>query len=379
VRADALVIGGGIAGLTAASRLLAGGVSVEMVERAPRLPAGGAGIMLHPNALTHLAHLGEPLLGAGSFIERHVVFDPDGTRTVLRWDQVWDGRLPLAIHRQRLAELMLRHLPADPDVRWSTTPDGITQHDGYVRVSFADGEEGTYRIVIGADGLRSWTRRLVDPAATPRYLGQTFWRTTVAAAPPFASAQWRVWRSNGHFFGAMPVGGGRVHVFLQAAFAEPPHVPPEKARERMRTLANSMGDTVESLVDSLPDAEPVHVRPAYGLAVSRWVDGRVVILGDAAHAVSPAATQGGALAVEDAAVLAEEVGRHGPGPAALAAFEARRRPRVDRFLQLARLHGSLLHALQDDQHGRRVAAVPRPTGDAAAWFRRLYAPLMDPA
>ncbi|HEX2051932.1 MAG TPA: amino acid adenylation domain-containing protein [Actinomycetota bacterium] len=370
---DVLVVGAGIAGLAAAARLRDVGLDVDVVEQAPELRATGAGIMLHPNALEHLGYLGPRLFENGATIERQVTIDRDGSSTIVDWGRVWsDGRMPLAIHRRRLAELMCGHL-GQGAVRWSTAPVSLRASDDAVAVGFDDGSRRRYRLVVAADGVNSWTRRLLDATTRPTYLGQTYWRTTIAARAPLAFAEWRVWRAEGHFFGAMPIGGGRMHVFLQAAQPAARDVPAKRAWEELLRLGRGMGDSVRLLIEALDRDEEIDVRPAYGLLAARWTHGRIAIVGDAAHAASPATTQGGALAIEDAAVLADEIGRHGANPAALAAFEKRRRPRVAAFARLARQHVALMEMVQAG------VAQESPRRDGAIWFRRLYAPLMDAA
>jgi 2-polyprenyl-6-methoxyphenol hydroxylase-like FAD-dependent oxidoreductase len=375
VTADVLVVGAGIAGMTVAAELRRLGVGVDVVERTAHLQAAGAGIMLHPNALTHLAHLGPGPAETGAVIERQLIIDRDGTSTVLDWASVWgQGRLPLAIHRGRLAELMLAALPP-ATVRWSAAPQRLAAHDDEVVVTFADGRQRRYRMVVGADGVHSWVRRCFAPEVEPHYLGQTYWRTTVPARAPLDFPEWRVWRAANHFFGAMPIGDGRVHVFLQAGWPDPTLLDRARPDRQMRRLAAEMGSPVVEMVGSLDLAE-LRVRPALGLIAPCWVHGRIVLVGDAAHSVPPSTTQGGALAIEDAAVLADEVGRHGLEEAALRAYELRRRPRVASFARHAQLHATLMESLQSNPTpgaGRDVA------GDAAGWFQRLYRPLLAAA
>ncbi|MGF1431310.1 FAD-dependent monooxygenase [Kitasatospora sp. LaBMicrA B282] len=380
MHADALVVGAGIAGLTTAARLLRLGLRVDVVDRADEVQAAGAGIMLHPNALAHLDHLGPALHAAGRPIAHQVTNDPDGTASVLDWAAVWGGpRLPLAIRRRTLSELMLHHLPADT-VRWSTEPTALTQAADHVEVAFADGERRRYAVVLGADGINSWTRQYVDPAAEPHYLGHLYWRTTIESAPPFDFDDWRIWRAGGHFFGGMPIGGGRHHVFLQADLAEPRRVAPEHAYAELAAIAATMGPAVRDLVRSLDPADSYNVRPAQGLSVRRWVNGRVALVGDAAHSFSPATTQGGAMAIEDTSVLAEELARRGATPQALDAYQARRQPRVRDFARLARLHGVLSAAVQANLGpGRGTPGGAAAPAGSAAWFRRLYRPLMEAA
>ena len=376
--ADVLVVGAGIAGLAVAGRLLAEGLSVEVVERSPELRATGAGIMLHPNALACVPDLLGELRRHGTVIERQVVVDA-GDTTVVDWRQVWgdargEAALPVAVHR---------------------APPGRAPGPGRAARAGAVGH-GSERARPGRRGRVGAVARRPAPLPAGRGRGRGGLvgpgRGRPGGRPPPARAD--LLEDDGRRApavrrpGVARVASGRPllrgdadrgragHVFVQDTSAAPDASSPQDARATMRTLARGMGAAVEGLVPRLGEGEgeEVDVRRPLGVAASRMAAGRVVLVGDAAHAVSPATTQGGALAVEDAAVLADEVGRHGPCPAAALAFERRRRPRVECFVRLARMHLALMESM-------RPVAVPRAPGrgqvqDGAAWFRRLYAPLM---
>ncbi|WP_433528494.1 FAD-dependent oxidoreductase [Micromonospora sp. CA-263727] len=373
--AEVLVVGAGIAGLWTAFGLQRAGIEVRVVERATELRTTGAGIVLHPNALAHLAPLAPALAEHGAMIERQVTTDVhDGSSRTVDWRSVWQSeRAPVAIYRRRLADLMLAGLRPDTVV-WSTTPERLEQNDHVVTMRFADGRTGRYHLVIGADGAYSWTRRMVDPATSPRYLGQTYWRTTAVAEGVLRVPEWQVWRSGSHFFGVTPLGGGRVHVFVQATRPRQVEIASGAAERQMVQLASSLGPHIGDLVRTMRRLDGVQVHPALTHLVKRWSAGRIGLVGDAAHSLSPATTQGGALAVEDAAVLVDEITRNGAGPKALTAFEARRQQRVAMFFRLARLHTTLMQSVGVDR-----PAGSSPDGDSVRWFRRLYGPLMKPA
>lgn len=380
VAADVLVVGAGIAGLTAAAHLKRRGLSVAVAERSPAPRAAAAGIVLHPNALACLGHLSPSLRESGAPIERYVAIDPDGTATSVGWDRVWGGLgLPLAVHRRVLARLMLAALAPD-GVAWSATPRRLVTGDDAVSVTFGDGVTRRYRLVIGADGVRSWVRGTVTGSADVRFSGHTFLRTTVAARGPMAFPEWRVWRASGSFFGAMPVGRGRMACFLQVPDAAPVKVAPGDTYAFLRRAARELPAEVTGIIAAMELDEPFIARPAFTVSVERWARGRVALIGDAAHAFSPATTQGGGIAVEDAAVLADEIARHGATPAALASYERRRRGRVEAFTRLARLHVTLMDAMQrhsgDHQAGAADPTGSAGTGDSTRWYQRLYGPLL---
>lgn len=403
-----LVVGAGMAGLATAAELRRRGVTVDVVERAPGLRMPSAGIMLHPNALACLRHLDPALSDRGHAVPRQLAVDADGTRTVVDWPTVWAARSPLAIHRRTLGELLLAAASAaatdttdtgdasanaGPEpVRWSTAVEDLIQDTDGVTAMFADGDRRRYALVVGADGIHSTVRRAVDPDAEPRFTGHTFVRTTVAPGGPVPFPEWRVWRKPPYQFGAVAIGEGRMAVFLQIAGAQPVRLDAAEAATLLRTAGGTTADEARAVAAAIRAGDEVVTRAAFALTTRRSVHGRVVLVGDAAHAVSPTTTQGGGLAVEDAAVLGEEISRHGCTPAALAAFEERRRRRVGRFVRAADQHVALMEAVQRAPRARSqttdsvksvksvesVKSSESGAGapvDASRWFQRLYAPL----
>jgi 2-polyprenyl-6-methoxyphenol hydroxylase-like FAD-dependent oxidoreductase len=369
---DVLVVGSGLAGLSAAAMLQESGFDVEVVERAESLQAAGAGLTLHPNARAALGSLDAVLTPHGAELRRQVVEDHDGVRSELAWDAVWsDGRVPLAIARSVLAEQLYAQLEPGT-VTFSSHPVALTQRADAVDVELSDGRVARCRVAIGADGIRSWVRRqVVDPDAEPRYLGQVYWRTVAPATGPMAFADWHVWRSGRHYAGGLPVGHGRAHFFLQMAAPEVPAAATSaESRGRFERVAAGFPARLREIAESIRD-EPLHFTAASTLAAARYVAGRVGLVGDAAHALTPASTQGGAMAVEDARVLTEELLAHGPGPEALARYAARRRPRVAHVLRMSRLHLMLLES-EMPAGARQDGATAR---GPVAWYRQMYGPL----
>lgn len=367
---DVLVVGTGLAGLSVAAMLQASGFDVEVVERAGSLQAAGAGITLHPNARAALGRLDAVLAPHGAEIRRQVVEDHDGVRSELAWDAVWDdGRVPLGIARRVLAEQLFAQL--DPGtVRFSTRPVALTQRADAVDVELSGGRTSSYRIVLGADGIQSWVRgTTVDPDAEPRYLGQVYWRTVAEAAGPLDFAEWHVWTSGRHYAGGLPVGHGRVHFFLQMATAKVPTLTEAESRELFERTARGFPPRLRQIAESLR-SDPLQFTAASTVSAERWAVGRVGLVGDAAHALSPASTQGGAMAIEDAKVLTEELCSRGLGPEALASYAARRRPRVAHVQRMTRLHLMLLESEMPKGTGRERAA-----DGPVAWYRKLYGPL----
>lgn len=367
---DVLIVGTGLAGLTAAAMLQASGFDVAVVERTDSLQAAGAGITLHPNARAALGELDAVVAPHGAEIRRQVVEDHEGVRSELAWGAVWDGeRLPLGIARRVLAEQLCAQL-APGTVAFATEPLSISQRADAVDVKLSDGRTSRCRLLLGADGIRSWVRRqVVDPDVEPRYLGQLYWRTVAPAAGPLALTDWRVWRSGPHYAGGLPVGHGRAHFFLQMASEPVGRLSEAESRSMFERVAVDFPPRLRAIAESLR-SEPLQLTAASTVTAERWHVGRVGLIGDAVHALSPASTQGGAMAIEDAKVLTEELRAHGPGPDALARYAERRGPRVTHVQRMTRLHLMLLESQMP-----KGATAERAGRGPVAWYRKLYGPL----
>jgi 2-polyprenyl-6-methoxyphenol hydroxylase-like FAD-dependent oxidoreductase len=167
-------------------------------------------------------------------------------------------------------------------------------------------------------------------------------------------------------FLTIPIGNGRVYCYCDVLS------PAEVLDEDFGRLFSSFAEPAPSLIDSVADRNLVHRSPIEEVALDSWVRGRVVLVGDSAHATSPNMAEGAAMAFEDAHVLAECLSQLDTIPAALSAFEARRRPRTD--------------WVQAQTHRRdRTRYLPTPVRDAVLRvfgrriFRSNYRPLRDDA
>jgi FAD-dependent urate hydroxylase len=364
-----LVVGAGLAGLATARALARGGFSAEVIERQPGWGGTGLGIYLPANASRALRALGleQAVLERAAVISRQRVSDERG-RLLVEVDlaELWDGIGPcLALQRADLHAVLLEGAREVP-LRLGAELRGLREQGGTLLVEFGDGTAGQYDLVIGADGIRSTVRRLAfgDDAAV-RPVGQVGWRF-LTACPPEITA-WSVMLGHRTAFLMIPIGNGRLYCYCDVVSSSG-----EDRPEDLDRLFSRYGEPVPWLLDSVPEPDLVHRSTIEEVALDSWVRGRVVLVGDAAHATSPNMAEGAAMALEDALVLAECLHRQGATPAALSEFEARRRPRTDWVLaqthrrDRTRYLPAVVRNMVLRAFGRRI-------------FRSNYRPLLDEA
>ena len=325
-----LIVGGGIAGLCLATALHRQGYAPQLVERSITWPAVGAGINLPANGVRVLR-----TLGMGEAIDR--------TATVLRWwgfydqkgdllcetdlGELWRDVGPcLGITRVKLQEALLTGALALP-CRLGVSLRGLIQNDNSVRVSLSDGTSVDYDLVVGADGINSTVRKLAVSSSSPKYAGQMVWRCIIPARPE-GVVNMMVLMGDGQVFGLVPMGEGYTYGFGtadEARFEDPL----EGRLERFRLRFNGFGGPVPAYLAALQRDEQLHIGPIEWVELDEWYRGRVVLIGDAAHAGPPHMGEGGCMAMEDALVLAEVLRAEDSLDRALEAYVRRRRPRAD--------------------------------------------------
>jgi len=368
-----LIVGGGIAGLTAAIALHQRGFAPELVEKAASWRAIGAGIVIQPNAMRLLRELdvASDLEATGAEIRRFQFLNKKGELlseidlTEL-WRSVGSG---VAIGRGELQKALLRIVDRER-CRLDVAVTSLSQREGSVLVGFSDGGAAGYDLVIGADGIRSTVRALAIGATAPRYCGQAAWRA-IAPIRRTNVDEIQFWLGDGGFFTTYSVGEGRTYGCAYVAEASAGQAPVEGRLARFRDRFATFGEPVRALLGKLARDDEIHCSAVESLELPDWRRGRVLLIGDAAHASSPMMGQGGCMAVEDAAVLAELLETSITIDAALDAFSPRRRPRVD-WVQA-----------QSDALARNALA-PAAVRDAiikehgAQAFRDRFAPLLRP-
>ncbi|MFI5891928.1 FAD-dependent monooxygenase [Actinoplanes sp. NPDC051513] len=310
---NVLVVGGGAAGAAAAILLADGGVSVELIDIKPDISALGSGITLQGNALRVLRSL-----GVGDQVKEHgYAFDtlglrapdPDGT-LIAELDDIRTGGpdLPatLGMYRPTLAKLMLdRAASVGVKIRFGTTYTALDQDETGVAATFADGSAGRYDLVIGADGIRSWTRRMLGVNLETHSVGMGIWRA-FTARPASVTRTDLFYGGPSYIAGYCPTGEDTLYAYVVEDAQDRSTLSPGESLEVIRSLSRAYHGPWDDIRTTLTDPSRVNYTWFESHVLDApWNRGRVVLIGDAAHACPPTLAQGAAQALEDAAVLAE--------------------------------------------------------------------------
>lgn len=362
-----LVVGAGAAGCATAILLAEAGVAVDLVEINPSVTALGSGITLQGNALRVLRQLGvwPAVQAAGYSFDSLGLRAPDAHGTVIiEFEEIRSGGpdLPatLGMYRPDLARILTdRAAAVGVKIRYSTTVDALTGDDTGVDVRFADGSTGRYDLVVGADGVRSSTRSLMGVELRTEPVGMGIWRAFTRRP---ASVTRTDLYHNGpcYIAGYTPTGEDSLYCYLVEPAQDRSGLTAEQQLAVMRELSQAYHGPWDDIREVLTDPTHVHYRHFETHVLPRpWNRGRVVLIGDAAHICPPTLAQGAAMALEDAAVLAELlVGRDTVDQSLWDAFMDRRLPRatavVDASNQLAQW---LLDHEQGDAPGLITATL----------------------
>jgi len=356
-----LIIGGGFSGMSAAIQLRRQGVDVDVVEIDPGWRSYGAGISLGGATLRAFRTLGvlEAFLQHGSATDGVHLCLPHGPQVVvLPTPRIAGAEVPGggAIMRPVLARILADATrAAGANVRLGCTFTQLQQDAEGVEVRFTDGQRDRYDLVVGADGLYSKVREAIFPnAPRPRYSGQAVWRAVLPRPPEIETAT--MWMGPQIKPGVNPVSRSEMYLFVTEPRPTNDHVDPASFVARLRDLlAPFPAATVQAIRAQIgPDSQIVY-RPLEGLLMPRpWSTGRVVLIGDAVHATTPHLASGACIGIEDALVLAEEIGRSATVAAALAAFEARRWERCRMVVENSARLGEIEIAGGDKEEHARI-------------------------
>jgi 2-polyprenyl-6-methoxyphenol hydroxylase-like FAD-dependent oxidoreductase len=325
-----LIVGAGVGGLALAGRLITAGADVEVVEKS-RAFGIGTGIYLPGNAVRAMADLGiaDEVTAAGRINQRRRYLSSDG-KSLFEVDveDFWhDVAPPIGVHRSELHKALVSRAEG-ASIHMGTTVTDLAQDGSSVTVDFSDGRGDVYDLVVGADGVHSMVRELVFGQGAERRasLGAVSWRGVVRN--DWDIDAWTVWTGRESVLLTVPIDFERVYVF--SSTSSDLRAGHRWRAEHMAALFDEFVSPVTDIVKSLNAVpEDIFFSLLDEVEQSPWQRGRVVLIGDAAHAMAPTMAQGAALAMEDALVLSELLASESDPEWAIQTFEERRRPRVE--------------------------------------------------
>lgn len=381
------IVGGGIGGAALARALQRRGVDAYVFERAPAFGEIGAGVQMTPNAVKVLRALDlQADLDRIGFLPQAMVGR--------NWDDARElFRTPLQkicrdnfgadfhhVHRADLHAILCKDIPED-HVRFNTVCTHVTQDGAKATAHFEDGTSFEADMIVGADGIHSSLRDSLWGKDSPSFTGHMCWRALVPVAQhplPSVSPDASFWFGpKAHIVTYYVKGGAAVNIVAVNEstewVAESWTEPSTKAE-----LMAAYHGWHHNIIDLLERTDPDQTFK-WGLfdrdPMPQWSKGRVTLLGDAAHPMLPFLSQGAAMAIEDAYVLATMIARFpGDHEAALASYELERIPRTSRVQLEARERGRTYHLSTPEEQRARDEALkkqqaenPNAVGIKAEW------------
>jgi 2-polyprenyl-6-methoxyphenol hydroxylase-like FAD-dependent oxidoreductase len=307
------IIGAGIGGLTLAIAMQRKGFHVNVFENAPALKPLGAGLALAANAVKGFEDIGisEGILQAGSILKKvrikdragKVLAETDSEKISEKYNTVNN----FTIHRADLHEVLLEHLSKD-NLHLGKGCVDIRQNSSGVKITFPDGTSHDSDYVIASDGVHSLIRKKLLPESDPRYAGYTCWRAVIDNPPSSVnmhetSESW----GRGSRFGIAPLNKGRLYWFACLNAKENDSVKRAYGIKELLTHFGKFHAPIPEILEHTEDRQLIwndiiDVKP-----LKKFAFGRIVLMGDAAHATTPNMGQGACLAIEDAVILANTI------------------------------------------------------------------------
>jgi 2-polyprenyl-6-methoxyphenol hydroxylase-like FAD-dependent oxidoreductase len=332
---SALVIGGGITGSVLSLALAKRGVSVDLVELSPVWRGVGHGITVQGNALAALAKVGvlDEVLSRGVPFNQLRMRQADGSLIAeVPTPRTGGPELPatLGALRSDLQDVLCEQVyAAGVTVRLGLTVRGLAQDAHRAYAEFSDGSTGRYDLVVGADGIRSTVRAMLGITTTPQPSGMSIWRV-VADRPAEMDCAEVYYGGPRYKAGYAPISAGKCYAYILDTDGALRDFGDRPAWELMYERSAGYGGTWGKIRETIgPQSNVSYTRIEWLLVPDPWFRGRIIVIGDAAHACPPLIAQGAAMCAEDAVVLAELVAGDRPLETALPAFMARRLVRVE--------------------------------------------------
>lgn len=373
-----IISGAGIGGLTAALAFQLRGHQVTIYERSTTHTSMGAGISLWPNAIKVFNQI-----GVGGAIRARGTPDRIGgihnhlgkplVRAQTDDIEALYGAGLVVIHRAVLMDILRNALFIRPHYGCAVTD--YTSDAGGVTVHLSNGASMRGDALIVADGIHSTIRQQWYPRILPRYAGYTAWRGVCYFDHDRIGTRWGEWLgAHGMRFGITPLADNQVYWYATRSQPAEHIVASMDRQSHLTTLFAEWGIPVPAIIAATPSTAILQ-HDIYDLpALPTWVNGRVALLGDAAHAMTPNLGQGGCQAVEDALVLAKSFQHYDDVPDALQAYQQARKTHVEAIVAQSRTLGIVLGSRSRMMSSMRNLLLSRMP---AQWSTRQLAPILS--
>ena len=347
-----IIAGGGIGGMAAAVSLHRAGFAVRVFERAPAFAEVGAGISLWPNATRVLRSLGvlDDIVALADPVTHFDLLWPDGA-LISSIAMAGYAAPSLCVHRADLHRALRRSLP-EACLEANQTLSAFADSGAGIAAKFASGLEAEADGLIGADGINSTIRAQLHGAAAPLYRGYQIWRAIAPAPPGLARGHISETWGAGRRFGIMPIGQGRVCWYAthnESRWGELSPIRPLGSEQsdhaaqirEIQELFAGWHSPIAELIASTDPAAILRNDACDRNPLDCWGRGRVTLLGDAAHPITPNVGQGACMAIEDGACLAKSLLAAPDVAAAFRGYEVSRKSRTAFVARQARRIGMI--------------------------------------
>jgi salicylate hydroxylase len=374
-RLRAAIVGGGIGGLSAANALRHRGIDVTVFEQANALGEVGAGVFIFPNSLRQLERMGfgEALAAVGAKVgdgSQYCRMDGTVVGPIVTTDSNgWNGMY--GMHRADLLNALAKALPPTA-IRTGYRCIAFEQSADAAQLRFENGETVEADVVIAADGIQSVLQKYVVEPKPPEYSGSRAYRGLIARAkiPGWREEAHQVWMGDRKHFMVFPVRGGQLLNYVGFVPTTNETIESWSAVGDRDELAASFDGWDPRVVELLEKVETCFWWGLYDRApLASWTRGRLVLLGDAAHAMLPHLGQGANQAIEDGVALATFLEERDPAEVVdiLPQYESFRRVRTDVIQAEARKNG-----LRYDSRYESLEQRDREIASSAAFRKSLY-------
>lgn len=325
-----LIVGGGIGGMATAIQFAEAGIAVDLIDLDPEWRVYGAGITITGPTLRAYKRLGllDQIKSVGAVTNGTKLLHFTGALIQDMDEPVIEDGLPatggiLRPDLHRIMSARVRELAVK--VRLGLTVDALGSDTSGVDVRFSDGTNDRYDLAIGADGIYSKVREMLFPdAVKPRFTGQSSWR--ILCDRPAGFDRGEIYLGHRNLAGLTACSPDKCYVFMLNIDPDRTWIEPENWPATVRELLADFGGNMGAIRECVTGDTPVVYRPLEtALQPPPWHKGRVLLIGDAAHATTPHLASGAGIAVEDSLVLREELAAcDGDIEAGFAAFTNRR-------------------------------------------------------